>query len=51
MLHTNILQGIEKLVKENEKIALDALRFVELLVTLIFDGRAALPKVCEHDRA
>lgn len=41
---SNILDSIEKALYGDERCVLDTMRFLDLLLTLIFEGRDALPK-------
>lgn len=44
LLESNILDSIEKALYGDERCVLDTMRFLDLLVTLIFEGRQALRK-------
>lgn len=44
ILASNILDAIEKALYGDERCVLDTMRFLDLLLTLIFEGRDALPK-------
>ena len=44
ILSSNILDSIEKAMYGDERCVLDTMRFLDLLLTLIFEGRDALPK-------
>lgn len=44
ILASNILDSIEKALYGDERCVLDTMRFLDLLLTLIFEGRNALPK-------
>lgn len=44
ILESNILDSIEKALYGDERCVLDTMRFLDLLLTLIFEGRDALPK-------
>jgi ankyrin repeat protein len=44
ILESNILDSIEKAMYSDERCVLDTMRFLDLLLTLIFEGRDALPK-------
>ena len=44
ILESNILDSIEKAMYGDERCVLDTMRFLDLLLTLIFEGRDALPK-------
>lgn len=44
ILESNILDSIEKALYGDERCVLDTMRFLDLLVTLIFEGRQALRK-------
>ena len=43
ILDSNVLDSIEKAVYGDERCALDTMRFLDLLLVLIFEGRQALP--------
>ena len=44
ILESNILESVEKALYGDERCVLDTIRFLDLLLTLIFEGRDALPK-------
>lgn len=44
ILESNILDSIETAMYGDERCVLDTMRFLDLLLTLIFEGRDALPK-------
>lgn len=44
ILESNILDSIEKALCGDERCVLDTMRFLDLLLTLIFEGRQALRK-------
>lgn len=45
VLEANIVESLEVAVHTDEKVALDALRLIDLLFVVVFEGRDALPKV------
>ena len=51
ILDSNILDSIEKAMYGDERCVLDTMRFLDLLLTLIFEGRDALPKTSYATRA
>ncbi len=50
ILDSRVLDSIEKAMYGDERCVLDTMRLLDLLLTLIFEGRQALPKAATHGR-